>query len=584
MGFKSNIKQLSQLRNAAPSGNKAKIESVIKLYEEKKIPNFKTALNAVAKLTTPTLYKKGAADKSYDDLVDKYSAAEPITGRLSRKRKREPLLDIDLLFYKKKKPDEDVEGEEELVIDRLLSEQQKRSYKRYLSKKYPDLMIKWVGKAQVRARHDMDLSRLKGELVRQDDRRFEKLYKILREDPNVYYEGMGESYTPVAIMILKVSNNSHIEAVDPATIPKRAAGDKVAINYKYRTNPIDLSKDTFKEAIQLDKYISHECWINALYDFYSDTLFRTDKLQRYVITREKILEVINRTEEHLTRPETEEEKQRRMEDKIDIKNGLTFHDILPFFVKYKLRARIFDQYHKLVHRYDPPNIQNHNNVFYAMYDDDHVYTLNHNIKQLSQTLGEDKDEFRVYTSNEFYINEKRKPVKHFMIDSIDDILNVIDVIKEVPTEEEPQEDEDEKKEITYLVHKYDDLEELLWQLHDARYTPGIVFQAGKITSIQIEVDGMHFNIKTQQLNTDEIDGMIEVSQEAVYNRTNEAMVEFQNRLFRKEHMSYYSHEDIQVLDEYRTAANVGMLVDIDAYNKTLQRENKSVKKNSRKLT
>ena len=106
----------------------------------------------------------------------------------------------------------------------------------------------------------------------------------------------GESYTPVAILILKVSNNSHIEAVDPATIPKRAADEKVAINYKYRTNPIDLSKDTFKEAIRIDKYNSHECWINALFDFYGDTLFRTDNQQIYVITREKILDVINKNE------------------------------------------------------------------------------------------------------------------------------------------------------------------------------------------------------------------------------------------------------------------------------------------------
>ena len=165
MTYKSNLKQLNQLRNAAPNGNKAKIENVIKLYEEKKIPNFKTALNAVAKLTTPILYKKGAADQSYDDLINKYTAAEPITGRLSRKRKKEPLIDVDLLFYRKKKPSDDVEGEEDLVIDRLLSEQQKRSFKRYLSKKYPDLVLKWVGKAQVRARHEMYLSSLKGCLL-----------------------------------------------------------------------------------------------------------------------------------------------------------------------------------------------------------------------------------------------------------------------------------------------------------------------------------------------------------------------------------------------------------------------------------
>ena len=98
MGYKSNVKQLSKLKSAAPSGNKGKIDNVIKLYEDKQIPNFKTALNTVVRLTTPSLYKKGTAEQVYNDLIDKYTVAVPITGRLSRKRKIEQLLDIDFIF------------------------------------------------------------------------------------------------------------------------------------------------------------------------------------------------------------------------------------------------------------------------------------------------------------------------------------------------------------------------------------------------------------------------------------------------------------------------------------------------------
>ena len=123
-----------------------------------------------------------------------------------------------------------------------------------------------------------------------------------------------------------------------------------------------------------------------------------------------------------------------------------------FFIKYKLQARIFDQYHKLRHRYDPPIIQKHHKVFYAMYDDDHVYTLNHNLNQLSRTLEDNKDGFVVYSSSEFYIDENKKPVKHFMINSIDDIVKVARMVKEAKEEEEPKEGEDEdenkKKDIT----------------------------------------------------------------------------------------------------------------------------------------
>jgi len=40
---------------------------------------------------------------------------------------------------------------------------------------------------------------------------------------------------------------------------------------------------------------------------------------------------------------------------------------------------------------------------------------------------------------------------------------------------------------------------------------------------------------------------------------NEAMTTFNNRLFRQEHKSFYTQEDVDILDEYRTFANVGWL-------------------------
>ena len=54
----------------------------------------------------------------------------------------------------------------------------------------------------------------------------------------------------------------------------------------------------------------------------------------------------------------------------------------------------------------------------------------------------------VYTSNEYYIDEERKPAKHFMIDSIGDIIKVANIIKETPKPEEEKankEDEEVKK-------------------------------------------------------------------------------------------------------------------------------------------
>ena len=59
---------------------------MIQLYEAKKIPNFKTALNMVLSLAFPSIYNPAKTDVQYQKLTSKYSNAIPITGRLDRER------------------------------------------------------------------------------------------------------------------------------------------------------------------------------------------------------------------------------------------------------------------------------------------------------------------------------------------------------------------------------------------------------------------------------------------------------------------------------------------------------------------
>ncbi|MFM7979523.1 MAG: hypothetical protein ACKPKO_09430, partial [Candidatus Fonsibacter sp.] len=58
---------------------------------------------------------------------------------------------------------------------------------------------------------------------------------------------------------------------------KRAYGNKVAIQFKYCSHQLDLSKRTFREALQKGNHHVIECWINTLYDNYEQTLLRSDK-------------------------------------------------------------------------------------------------------------------------------------------------------------------------------------------------------------------------------------------------------------------------------------------------------------------
>ena len=58
--------------------------------------------------------------------------------------------------------------------------------------------------------------------------------------------------------------------------------------------------------------------------------------------------------------------------------------MLPFFEKFRLQVKVFDQFYKLVFTYYPPIRNHHNKVLYCLMDSNHIYTLNHNIKRLEQ--------------------------------------------------------------------------------------------------------------------------------------------------------------------------------------------------------
>ena len=60
--------------------------------------------------------------------------------------------------------------------------------------------------------------------------------------------------------------------------------------------------------------------------FYGDTLMNTNR-KRNVLTRQKLLTILNKTEE-------------------TVKLGIYIKDVLPFFKQYKLKLRVFDVFGK----------------------------------------------------------------------------------------------------------------------------------------------------------------------------------------------------------------------------------------------
>ena len=115
-----------------------------------------------------------------------------------------------------------------------------------------------------------------------------------------------------------------------------------------------------------------------------------------------------------------------------MKEGISIEDIKPFFIKYKLKLRVYNKFFKLVDRYDPPNINNNNLAMYCMQGDGHIYTLNHNLKRLEQHDEEmDDKELELFASADYVINEESKPREARMIDHIDDIVKIAREVAEL---------------------------------------------------------------------------------------------------------------------------------------------------------
>ena len=128
-----------------------------------------------------------------------------------------------------------------------------------------------------------------------------------------------------------------------------------------------------------------------------------------------------------------------------------------FFEKHRLQLRIFDKFYHEIFKYDPPTRNHHNKAMYCMMTDDHIYTLNQNVKRLEQKQDADCEEIKPLTiSNDYMIKEDADAREAKMIDTIDDILTV------AKTVEQPSEKNELK--IVSLVHRQDNLTSLLLSL------------------------------------------------------------------------------------------------------------------------
>ena len=167
------------------------------------------------------------------------------------------------------------------------------------------------------------------------------------------------------------------------------------------------------------------------------------------------------------------------------------------------------------------------------------------------------------------ITDRTEPPKYKMFSHIDVLLKLTD------------------KDEYYLVHKDNNLTEVLYQFKKVGYEPYIRYRAGQISELKIkftytsadtkriirrktqpyniltqtleENKTVIYTISSQDLSKDTIERDISTNMEDKYNRIVEAMFVFNKKLFSSSHMSQYDDVDIEILDECRTVVPLGYL-------------------------
>ena len=529
------VKELSsKFLKGAPKNRQDQIQKVLDLYAQKANLSFTTVQNMVVALYSPSLIGKTKADKMYENFISKYSNSETDYRRgMTWKEKHQEREDrrtgtkqkyqINVILYTQKRRLDGKKAEEYTEEDKKI----KLSAK---TKKFAGLVQVDTRDLQVQAYRSKVFEDLKWKLVKRGTKEFRALYPIMMTNPDFRDR---EKMVPGYLDAIYIKDWTYIGGLkrggetpaDPVETKKRS-GEKVAIAFKYCSHQIDAFKPSFKEAIRVSSHAPSECWINTLYDNFKDKLLRPDKTKN-LITRKKILDVLGRTED-------------------DIKDGLTIREILPFFQKYKLKLRVYDVFYNLIFKHYPETPNFNNPALYCLTDGDHIYTLNKELDSLAQK--HISDEHQLFACPNFHIPEKPASKANYrVVEHIDQILEIL------------REEQGEEERTVYLIHKTDNLEAIVWQLYDAGYRPNLQYGIGKLSWVSLSVNQTRFVFRSQQLIDWAIDGGMEVHDAQVFNRMHDAKTEFHYQLFKSEHKSYYDQQDLEVLDECRTVANVGWL-------------------------
>ena len=562
-------------RNRVPTSTLQKINNIISLYEDRKITQLTTAENLIKGIATNNEKQKAKGLKQYDKAVEKYEDKEPIAERMrataGKAREAKKVKNVRVRLRQKTKASL-ASRLVRIARERGIGNKRKSYSVEYMlystevigeikrGKKINGLIYyPMFSKGQSRIANlkvDAFIETLvKRTITKQFEKPlFRKVMMFLKTDLQLR-DMMPDMIDYIdAIQILKV-----IEVDDDGKdydIEDEGLKDttNISIYNFYHQTVIDTEKETVKEAIQNNNYRHNECWINHLLETYEGTELTREKRGSLAktLSRKKILELLNTTEEDIH------------------EYGISINAMKKVFQFFNLPVKLYNYQCQLIFQYFPSDYGrgHRKRIFTALIKNNHIYPINANQDRLSQVDGKERC-LDIKVSKHFYITDKTVPPKYKMFSHIDELLKLTD--------------QDEY----YLVHKDNNLMEVLYQFKKVGYEPYIRYRAGKISDLKIKFTyksadtkkiirrraqpyniatktlekdkTINYIISTQDLSKDTLERDIDADTEEKYNRIAEAMFVFNKKLFSSSHMSQYDDVDVEILDECRTVVPLGYL-------------------------
>ena len=149
----------------------------------------------------------------------------------------------------------------------------------------------------------------------------------------------------------------------------------ISIYSFYHETVIDVERETVKEAIQHSNFRENECWINELPKTYegSELMRETRKKLAKTLSRNKILELLNRTEEYIH------------------EYGISINQMEQVFKFFNIPVKLYNYRCQLIYS-EPNDFKNgrRKTIFVAFRKNNHVYPINANQDRLCQLKGGEK--------------------------------------------------------------------------------------------------------------------------------------------------------------------------------------------------